>query len=96
MTNTKLTANENIRLRARTPDRELIDQAATLLGTTRSQFMMSSALSAAKNVLLDQTTIYADTQAFNRILDWMDNPASDAEAPAMKRLKETELPWSRD
>jgi len=96
MTDSKLTADENIRLRAKTPDRELIDQAAALLGTTRSQFMLSSALSAAKNVLLDQTTIVADTQAFNRILDWMDRPASDAELAGMKQLQATALPWVRD
>jgi len=96
MEQTKTIASENIRLRAKAPDRALIDQAAELLGTTRSQFMMVSALDAAKNVLLNQTTIYADINAFNEILNWMDNPASSAEKSGMKHLKNTEMPWSGD
>ena len=92
----KTIASENIRLRAKAPDRALIDQAAELLGTTRSQFMMVSALDAAKNVLLDQTAIYADTKTFNEILDWMDNPASSTEKTGMKHLKNSNLPWPCD
>ena len=54
------TAEMNIHLRARAQDRELIDQAAELVGANRSQFMLASALKEAKNVLLDQSTLFAD------------------------------------
>jgi uncharacterized protein (DUF1778 family) len=67
-------AEVNIHLRARTQDRELIDQAAELVGSNRSQFMMASALKEAKNVVLDQSTIHLDTQKFQRVMDWMDSP----------------------
>jgi uncharacterized protein (DUF1778 family) len=40
-------AEVNIHLRARALDRMVIDQAAELTGTNRSQFMMASALQAA-------------------------------------------------
>jgi uncharacterized protein (DUF1778 family) len=88
-------AEVNIHLRAREQDRSLIDQAAELTGTNRSQFMLASALSAAKNVLLDQTTIHADRRAFRQVLDWMDAPASRDEAVGMKRLASSKAPWSR-
>ncbi|MGO9673309.1 MAG: DUF1778 domain-containing protein [Methylocella sp.] len=38
------TAEVNIHLRARARDRNLIDQAAELVGANRSQFMLASAL----------------------------------------------------
>ena len=89
-------AEVNIHLRARSQDRALIDQAAELVGANRSQFMISSALKEAKNVLLDQTTIYADAKAFQKILDWMDEGPTTSEADGMKRLAEAKLPWRRD
>ncbi|WP_159728533.1 DUF1778 domain-containing protein [Methylosinus sp. Ce-a6] len=88
-------AEVNIHLRAREQDRSLIDQAAELMGANRSQFMLASALSAAKNVLLDQTTLYADRRAFREVLDWLDAPASTEEEMGMKRLASSKAPWRR-
>lgn len=88
-------AEVNIHLRARAQDKLLIDQAAELLGANRSQFMLASALKEAKNVLLDQTTLYADAQAFQKVLDWMDAPVTDQEEAGMKRLLATKEPWAR-
>ena len=88
-------AEVNSHLRARAQDKSLIDQAAELVGANRSQFMMASALKEAKNVLLDQTTIYADSQTFQKVLDWMDAPATPQEAEGMKRLLSTKAPWLR-
>lgn len=89
-------AEVNIHLRARAQDKSLIDQAAELVGANRSQFMMASALKEAKNVLLDQTTIFADARAFQKVLDWMDAPATPREAAGMKRLLASKAPWTRD
>src|ERR1700733_12689378 len=72
-------AEVNIHLRARAQDKDLIDQAAELVGSNRSQFMLASALKEAKNVLLDQTTIHVDAKTFQKIMDWMDAPATPAE-----------------
>jgi len=82
-------AEVNIHLRARAQDKFLIDQAAELVGSNRSQFMIASALKEAKNVLLDQTTIHADAQTFQKVLDFMDAPATQQEAEGMKRLLAT-------
>jgi uncharacterized protein (DUF1778 family) len=80
------TAEVNIHLRARAGDRDLIDQAADLLGTNRSHFMLSAALKDAKNVLLDQTTIRLDAMAFQQLLEDLDRaPSPDVQA-GIKRL----------
>jgi uncharacterized protein (DUF1778 family) len=89
-------AEVNIHLRARAQDRMLIDQAAELLGSNRSQFMMASAIKEAKNVLLDQTTFYVDSKTFQKVLDWLDAPATPEQAAGMKRLLASKAPWSRD
>ena len=86
-------AEINIHLRARSRDRELIDQAAELVGANRSQFMLSSALKEAKTILLDQSTIFADADALKAILDWMDGEPTHAEAAGLTRVRQTKLPW---
>jgi uncharacterized protein (DUF1778 family) len=83
----------NIHLRARAQDRALIDRAAELVGANRSQFMMASALKEAKNVLLDQSTLFADAETFQKVMDWMDAPATAAEAEGMKRILHAKTPW---
>ena len=76
-------AEVNIHLRARAADRQSIDQAAALVGTNRSQFMMAAALKEARNILLDQCTIHADAVAFGKVMDWLDGVASPAETASM-------------
>jgi len=88
------TSEVNIHLRARARDRELIDQAAEIKGENRSQFMLASALKEAKHILLDQSTIYADTKAFHTIMDWMDAAASPAEVEGMQRIVASRAPWA--
>ena len=86
MNDQPMIAEVNIHLRARARDRALIDQAADLVGANRSQFMLASALKEAKNVLLDQTTIFVDAEAFQKVMDWMDAHATASETAGMKRL----------
>ncbi len=85
-------AEVNIHLRARAHDRMLTDQAAELLGSNRSQFMMASALKEAKNVILDQTSLFVDNKAFQQILDWLDAPATQEQIDGINRLRATKLP----
>ena len=86
-------AEVNIHLRARAQDKAIIDQAAELVGANRSQFMLASALKEAKNILLDQTTIYMDAKSFHKVMDWMDKPTSASEKAGMKRLLQAKTPW---
>ena len=87
------TAEVNIHLRARVQDKSLIDYAAELTGANRSQFMIASALKEAKNVLLDQSTLYADAKTFQKVMDWMDAGATPAETAGMKRILQSKTLW---
>jgi uncharacterized protein (DUF1778 family) len=90
------TAEVNIHLRARVDDRDLIDQAAGLLGANRSQFMLASALKEAKNVLLDQTTVKVDAATFQKVLAWLDTDPTADESAGMQRLLNSRTDWARD
>jgi uncharacterized protein (DUF1778 family) len=90
------TAEVNIHLRARAQDKALIDQAAELSGANRSQFMLAAALKEAKNILLDQSTLFASRAKFQKIMDWMDAPATAAEEAGMQRLRDARRPWRGD
>jgi uncharacterized protein (DUF1778 family) len=45
----------------------------------------------AENRLLEQTTIYVDHNAFQKILDWMDAPPTKEEIAGMKRLASSKI-----
>ncbi|MFN8995528.1 MAG: DUF1778 domain-containing protein [Pseudomonadota bacterium] len=90
------TAEVNIHLRARAGDRDLIDQAAELIGANRSQFMLASALKEAKNVLLDQTTIRVSAAAFQEILAKLDREPTPDTIAGMRRLLNARTAWIRD
>lgn len=91
-----LSSEVNIHLRARAYDRDLIDRAAELLGSNRSQFMLSSALKEAKNVILDQSAFHVNNQTFNKILDLFDTDATQEQLDGMKRLLNIQAPWSSE
>lgn len=93
MAKTSASAETNIHLRARAQDRQLIDYAAELVGANRSQFMMSSAIKEAKNVLLDQSTLYTDAVTFQKIMEWMDATPTSSETDGMKRILQAKTPW---
>ncbi len=80
-----------INLRARPEQRDLIDQAAQLLGKNRSDFMLEVACERAKAVLIDQVFFNLDAErfkAFNALLD-----APVAENPGLDRLMALKTPW---
>lgn len=74
--------NVTINVRASEQVRDLIDRAASIMGKTRSDFMLETARERARDVLLDQTVFALDEKnhaEFQRILD--------APAPANDRLR---------
>ena len=80
-----------INLRARPEQRDLIDQAAQILGKNRSDFMLEVACERAKSVLIDQVFFNLDTErfeAFNALLD-----APVAANPGLERLMAVKAPW---
>lgn len=80
-----------INLRARPEQRDLIDQAAQLMGKTRSDFMLEVACEKAKTVLIDQVFFSLDEARFKAFNDLLDAPV--AANPGLERLMAVKPPW---
>lgn len=82
-----------INLRARPEQRELIDQAAQLLGKNRSDFMLEAACDKAQTVLLDQVFFKLDAAKFRQFSKLLDAPP--AHNPGLERLMAVRVPWGK-
>ena len=84
--------NAAINLRAHGEQRDLIDQAASLLGKNRSDFMLEASCEKAQSVLLDQVFFALDPKAFKRFTALLEQPPKPN--PGLQRLLATPLPWA--
>jgi uncharacterized protein (DUF1778 family) len=76
----------SISLRIGSTARRLIDDAAALVGKTRTEFMIESAQRQAVEVLLDQRLFALDPDRFDAFVDALDNPpAPGAKLRALSR-----------
>jgi uncharacterized protein (DUF1778 family) len=80
-----------INIRARSEDRALIDQAASLRGKSRSDFMLEASLRAAEDTLLDRTLLRVDPETFGLFLERLDAPPRPN--AALRGLLATKAPW---
>ncbi len=83
-----------INLRALPEQRDLIDQAASLLGKNRSDFMLEAACERAQAVLLDQVFFNLDADRFQQFTAMLDAPP--APNPGLERLMAVKAPWVGD
>ncbi|HRQ59650.1 MAG TPA: DUF1778 domain-containing protein [Azoarcus taiwanensis] len=82
-----------INLRALPQQRDLIDQAAALLGKNRSDFMLEAACERAQAVLLDQVFFRLDTERFRQFTALLDAPPGPN--PGLERLMAVKAPWDK-
>jgi uncharacterized protein (DUF1778 family) len=80
-----------INLRALPQQRDLIDQAAHLLGKNRSDFMLEAACDKAQSVLLDQVFFSLDDEKFRQFTAMLDAPVQGN--PGLERLLAVKAPW---
>ncbi len=83
----------HINLRASKDDRDLIDRAAAVRHVTRTEFMLSSARSAAMDALLDQSFFKLDAAQWDAFIAALD--ASPKDNPRLKRLLARKAPWEK-
>jgi uncharacterized protein (DUF1778 family) len=81
----------NLRIEAHT--RQLIDDAATILGKTRTEFMIDSARRHAIEVVLDQRLFVLDPQRYDAFLHALDNPP--APGPELRSLLRRVPAWQK-
>lgn len=82
----------SINIRAKTRQRDLIDQAAARLGRSRSDFMLEAACMKAEDVLLDQAFFALDKKSFSDFQEMLDQPAS---SPRLQRFLSEKSPWDK-
>jgi uncharacterized protein (DUF1778 family) len=80
-----------ISIRAKSAQRDLIDQAAERLGRTRSDFMLEAACRQAEAVLLDQTYFALDAKQFAAFQAMLDKPPAPTDR--QRRTLNAPLPW---
>jgi len=83
--------NAPINLRALESQRNLIDQAASLSGKNRSDFMLEAACREAENTLLNQRLLMVNEESFNTFTTLLDAPVKDN--PALQKLMSRKAPW---
>lgn len=81
----------NLRIEAHT--RQLIDDAAAILGKNRTEFMIDSARSLAINVLLDQRLFTLDSDRYDAFVHLLDNPP--APGPKLRALLRRVPVWEK-
>lgn len=81
----------NVRLTVKT--RDLIDSAASLIGKTRSEFILESASQHAVDVLLDQRLFSLEEQEYEAFISAFDNPPEPPER--LRALFQEKAPWEQ-
>lgn len=92
-THTREAASVSINIRAKTKQRDLIDQAADHLGRSRSDFMLEAACREAENVLLDQAFFTVDEGTYAKFQALLDQPLPPTDK--LRRLLKTKAPWEK-
>lgn len=81
----------NLRIDAHT--RRLIDDAAAILGKTRTEFMIESARREAIDVLLDQRLFVLDAARYDAFMHALDNPPPPG--PKLRSLLRRAPAWQK-
>jgi uncharacterized protein (DUF1778 family) len=80
-----------INLRIDAYSRQLIDEAASKVGKTRTEFMLESARNSAVDVILDQRLFSLDDKDFRTFAAALENPP--AVGPKLKALMRRKPVW---
>jgi uncharacterized protein (DUF1778 family) len=86
-------ARSSINLRIESHTRQLIDDAAAVLGKTRTEFMVESARRQAIDVLLDQRLFVLEPDSHERFRRALDNPP--APGPRLRAMLRRVPAWRR-
>lgn len=81
----------NLRVEAKT--RQLIDDAAAILGKTRTEFMIETARQQAIDVMLDQRLFTLDARRFDAFMHALDHPP--APGPKLRSLLRRVPAWRK-
>lgn len=83
----------NIHVRVPHQTKQLIDNAASAVGKTLSEFVLDSARRHAIDVLLDQRLFVLDTDKYDAFVNALDHPPPAGSA--VKALMRRRPPWQK-
>jgi uncharacterized protein (DUF1778 family) len=83
----------SINLRIEAATRQLIDDAAAILGKTRTEFMVETARRQAVDVLLDQRLFALNPERYDAFVNALDNPL--APGPKLRALVRRVPAWKK-
>lgn len=83
----------SINLRIETRTRQLIDDAAAIVGKTRTEFMVDSARRQAIDVLLDQRLFVLDADRYDAFMHALDHPPPPG--PKLRALLRRVPAWEK-
>jgi uncharacterized protein (DUF1778 family) len=86
-------AKGSINLRIDANVRQLIDDAAAIVGKTRTEFMIESARREAIDVLLDQRLFALDPERYDAFMHSLDHPP--APGPKLRSLLRRTPAWEK-
>jgi uncharacterized protein (DUF1778 family) len=86
-------AKGSISLRIEPQTRRIIDDAAALLGKTRTEFMVETARRQAIDVLLDQRLFVLDPNRYDAFVEALDNPPPPG--PRLRALLRRTPAWKK-
>jgi len=86
-------AKGSINLRVGAKTRQLIDDAAAILGKTRTEFMIETARQQAIDVMLDQRLFTLDAERFDAFMHALDHPP--APGPKLRSLLRRVPAWRK-
>lgn len=78
-------AKRSISLRIESGARQFIDDAAAILGKTRTEFMIESARRQAVDMLLDRRLFTLGHERYNAFMQALDNPPAPGRNPAWQK-----------
>ena len=85
--------NAPINLRAQPTQRQLIDKAASLMGKSRSDFMLEVACREAMDVLLDQRLFLLNEEQFQAFESALSTPLPADKQECIQKLLDKKAPW---
>ncbi|MHC5936435.1 type II toxin-antitoxin system TacA family antitoxin [Nostoc sp.] len=83
--------NQVINIRVQEQQRDLIDNAASILGKNRSDFMLEVACREAEKVICDKTFFVLDEEKYQEFLTMLDSPPKANEE--IRKLLTTKSSW---
>ncbi len=83
--------NQVINIRVQEKQRDLIDSAASILGKTRSDFMLEVACQEAQNIICDNTFFALDDEKYQEFLAILDSPPKADEE--LRKFLTAKSPW---